>query len=90
MGAVHETAVTFSDLLTRADEGKVADVTIDGTTLVGHYTNKDQFRTTIPANYPDMYKSLRDHDVNITIKDPNSNAWIIRADQPRSLHRCFS
>jgi len=30
MGAVHETAVTFSDLLTRADEGKVADVTIDG------------------------------------------------------------
>ena len=54
MGTVHETAVTFTDLLSKADEGKVADVTIDGSTLVGHYTNKDQFRTTIPANYPDM------------------------------------
>ena len=76
MGAVHETAVTFSDLLAKADEGKVADVTIDGTTLVGHYTNKDQFRTIIPANYPDMYKILNDHGVAITIKDPNSNAWL--------------
>ena len=76
MGAVHETAVTFSDLLAKADEGKVADVTIDGTTLVGHYTNKDQFRTVIPANYPDMYKILNDHGVAITIKDPNSNAWL--------------
>jgi cell division protease FtsH len=76
MGAPKETTVTFTDLLGKADEGKVTDVTIDGTTLVGHYINKDQFRTTIPANYPDMYKSLRDHDVNITIKDPNSNAWV--------------
>ena len=76
MGAVHETAVTFSDLLAKADEGKVSDVTIDGSTLVGHYTNKDQFRTTIPSNYPDMYKILNDHGVAITIKDPNSNAWL--------------
>ncbi|MGA2437885.1 MAG: ATP-dependent zinc metalloprotease FtsH [Acidobacteriaceae bacterium] len=76
MGAVHETAVTFTDLLSKADEGKVADVTIDGSTLVGHYTNKDQFRTVVPSNYPDMYKILNDHGVVITIKDPNSNAWL--------------
>ncbi|GAC1426526.1 MAG: hypothetical protein NVSMB62_24070 [Acidobacteriaceae bacterium] len=76
MGGSHETAVTFSDLLQKADEGKVKEVTIDGSTLVGHYINNDQFRTTIPVNYPDMYKTLRDHGVNISIKDQSSNFWV--------------
>ena len=42
--------------------------------------DKTQFHTTIPANYPDMYKTLRDHGVNITIKDQNANVWVSLAD----------
>jgi cell division protease FtsH len=77
MGATHDQSVTFSELLGKADEGKVSDVTINGTELIGHYTNsKDQFHTTVPANDPDMYKELKDHNVNITIKDQNSNFWL--------------
>jgi len=76
MGAPKETPVTFTELLAKASDGKVADVTIDGQTLVGHYTNKDQFHTNVPANYPNLYDVLSSHGVNITIKDPNSNAWV--------------
>ena len=40
---------------TRAQDGKVKDVMIDGNTVTGHFTNNDQFHTTIPANDPEMY-----------------------------------
>jgi cell division protease FtsH len=50
---------------------------VNGSEVTGHWKDdKTQFHTTVPANYPDMYKTLRDHGVNITIKDQNSNAWL--------------
>ena len=52
MGATHETTPSFSEVLAKAEDGKVKDVGQDGNTFVGHYTNGDQFRTTVPTNYP--------------------------------------
>ncbi|RXH55356.1 Cell division protein FtsH [Granulicella sibirica] len=76
-GMGKDNQLSFSDVLTKADEGNVADVTVNGPELTGHMKgSKDQFHTTIPANYPDMYKTLRDHGVNINVKDPNANAWV--------------
>jgi cell division protease FtsH len=69
-------AISLTQLLNDADQGKVADVTVNSSEVTGHYADKTLFHTTIPANYPDMYKALRDHGVNITIKDQNSNAWL--------------
>jgi len=69
--------ISLTELLNKADEGKVGDVIVNGAEVTGHFRDdKTQFHTTIPANYPDMYKTLRDHGVNITIKDQNSNAWL--------------
>jgi cell division protease FtsH len=76
-GAGQEKNISLSQLLNDADAGKVAEVTVNGSEVTGHYRDdKTQFHTTVPANYPDMYKTLRDHGVNITIKDQNSNAWL--------------
>jgi cell division protease FtsH len=76
-GAGQEKNISLTQLLNDADQGKVAEVTVNGSEVTGHYRDdKTQFHTTIPANYPDMYKTLRDHGVNITIKDQNSNAWL--------------
>jgi cell division protease FtsH len=76
-GAGQEKNISLTQLLNDADQGKVAEVTVNGSEVTGHYRDdKNQFHTTIPANYPDMYKTLRDHGVNITIKDQNSNAWL--------------
>jgi cell division protease FtsH len=76
-GAGQEKNISLTQLLNDADQGKIAEVTVNGTEVTGKYRDdKTQFHTTIPANYPDMYKTLRDHGVNITIKDQNSNAWL--------------
>ncbi|QHN04579.1 ATP-dependent metallopeptidase FtsH/Yme1/Tma family protein [Granulicella sp. WH15] len=69
--------VSVSQMLNDADQGKIADVTVNGTEVTGHYKDdKDLFHTTIPANYPDLYNKLREHGVSITIKDQNVSPWI--------------
>ncbi len=75
MGQDH--TVSLSSFLNDADQGKVSDIVVNGTEVTGHYRDGNaQFRTTIPANYPDMYKTLREHGVAVTIKDQNSNQWV--------------
>lgn len=76
-GSGQEKNISLTQLLNDADQGKVAEVMVNGSEVTGKWKDdKTQFHTTIPANYPDMYKTLRDHGVNITIKDQNSNAWL--------------
>jgi cell division protease FtsH len=75
-GTGHDSAISLSNLMDDADKGKVAEITVNGTEVTGKYRDsKEQFHTTIPANYPDMYKVLREKGVNITVKDQNNNAW---------------
>ncbi len=76
MGGVKETTVSYSDVLNKAQAGLVKNVSIDGTSLTGQYTNNDGFRTTIPSNDPEMYTIFRAHGVNISNKDQNSNYWV--------------
>ncbi|HET7750082.1 MAG TPA: ATP-dependent zinc metalloprotease FtsH [Terriglobales bacterium] len=67
--------INFSQFLTDVDQGKVAEVTITGVEVTGKYENKSQFHTTVPTNYPDMYKTLRDHNVSMNVKDVQSGSW---------------
>ena len=76
MGGVKEQLASYTDVLNKAQAGQVKEVTIDDRTVVGHYTTGEQFRTTIPANDPEMYTIFRAHGVNITNKDQNSNYWL--------------
>ncbi len=76
-GAGQEKNISLTQLLNDADAGKVSDVTVNGAEVTGHYRDdKNQFHTIIPANYPDMYKTLRDHGVNITVKDTSGSTWL--------------
>src|SRR5437762_5933229 len=55
----------------------VKDVTIAGTEVSGTLKkDASKFKTTIPANYPDLYKTLQEKNVNLTIKDNSGNTWI--------------
>ncbi len=76
MGGPKETPVSYSDVLNKAQTGQVKDVTIDQQTLTGRYSDNSAFRTTIPANDPEMYTIFRSHGVNISNKDQNSNQWL--------------
>ena len=77
-GGTQEKKISLTQLLNDADQGKINDVVVNGAEVTGHYRDdpKNQFETTIPGNYPDMYKTLRDHGVNITIKDQSPNQWL--------------
>src|SRR5277367_1628324 len=72
-----DTPISYSDLLNRAEEGKIKDVVVEGPNAVGHFSNGDQFHAILPPNdQSDMDKTLRAHGVGITYRDQNSNFWI--------------
>ena len=77
-GGGQEKNISLTQLLNDADQGKIKDVNVNGAEVTGHYRDdaKVLFHTTIPGNYPDMYKTLRDHGVEITIKDQSPNQWL--------------
>ena len=73
---VKEREINFSQFMNDVDQAKVKDVTITGPDVRGQYGNeKASFHTTVPANYPDMIKILRDKGVNITVKDASGGGW---------------
>ncbi len=71
-----ESPVSFSQFMQDVDHGDVSEITMIGTEVHGKYkSGKGQFQTTVPANYPDMIKDLRDKGVNINVKDNSGNGW---------------
>jgi cell division protease FtsH len=68
--------VNFSQFMQDVDQGNVNDVTIIGMEVRGKLRNDGSlFHTTVPANYPDMIKTLRDKGVAITVKDISNGSW---------------
>src|SRR5881409_2695613 len=75
-GGQKEKEVNFSQFMSDVDKGNVKEVTIIGMEVRGKYLNDNSgFHTTVPQNYPDMIKTLRDKSVNITIKDISNGSW---------------
>ncbi len=76
-GGGKEDQISVSQLLNDSDAGKVQDVTVNANEVTGHYKDKkESFHTIIPSNYPDFYKSLREHGVAINIKDQTPSVWM--------------
>ncbi|HEU5350677.1 MAG TPA: ATP-dependent zinc metalloprotease FtsH [Terracidiphilus sp.] len=71
--------ITYSDLFNKVQAGQVQDATIQGTELHGHLKSspKEEFHTTIPANYEDLDKAMLASKVNLTIKNEQNNGlWL--------------
>ena len=68
---------TFTQFVNQVDGGNVQEVTIAGSDVTG-VLKKDnaKFKTTIPSNYPDLYKNLISKDVRVTIKDESNGSWM--------------
>jgi len=73
-----EKTYTFTQFMEEVQNGNVAEITIQNGNQVGGKLKNGNivFRTTIPANYPDIYKALQDQKVSIDIKEANSNNWV--------------
>ena len=74
-GGPKDTEENFSQFMAEVDQGIVHEVTVDGMQLKGKHRDGSMFHTTVPANYPDMIKSLHDKGVSMTFRDANSGSW---------------
>jgi cell division protease FtsH len=73
-GMTKDTEISYSDLFNKVQQGQVQDASIQGNELRGHLKgSKDQFHTTIPANYEDLDKAMRAANVNFGMKEAQSN-----------------
>ncbi|GAC1435823.1 MAG: ATP-dependent zinc metalloprotease FtsH [Terriglobales bacterium] len=71
-----EKDVNFSQFMSDVDQGNVKDVTITGMEVHGKFhADGSGFHTTVPPNYPDMIRALREKNVNINLRDANSGSW---------------
>jgi cell division protease FtsH len=69
--------ISFSQLLSEVDQGKVRDVVIQGPEIHGTFTNGSSFQTYAP-NDPTLVKRLYDGKVQITAKPPGDNVpWFV-------------
>ena len=83
-GAGHDENVTFTQFQNDVDAGKVKDLTVNATKVSAHYKDKGPKETyhvvitsaLTAANYPDLYKSLREHGVDITNEDQTPSIWM--------------
>ncbi len=68
---------TFTQFINEVGKDNVKEVTIVGTEVSGVLKKDDtKFKTTIPANYPELYKNLQEKNVNVIIKDSSGSNWL--------------
>src|SRR6187549_1911220 len=72
------TDISFSQLLTEVDNGRVRDVTIQGPEIHGTYTNGGAFNTYAP-NDPTLVQRLYGKGVQITARSPQEQVpWFVQ------------
>ena len=69
--------LTFTEFVNEVNKDNVREVTIAGSEVSGALKKDNtKFHTTIPVNYPDLYKTLAEKQVNVIIKDNSSGSWM--------------
>jgi cell division protease FtsH len=82
-GANQNKDISLTQFQRDTDAGKVKDLSVSGTEITAHYKDdtKETFHTVISgnltaANYPELYRSLQEHGVDISNKDQTPSIWV--------------
>src|SRR4029077_16367824 len=64
--------------MNNVEQGNVESVTILGSSEVKGQFKKDNthLKTTVPANYPDLIRILREKGVVINVKESSNSSWV--------------
>jgi cell division protease FtsH len=71
---VDKVSLSYSQFLGYLEEGRVAQVTLQGNHLTGQTASGSSFETFMPDD-PDLMKHLRDHRVEIMVKPEEESKW---------------
>ena len=66
----HDQSITFTQFMSWADSGSVANVTITGQEISGRTKVGESFRLTAPNQYDGLVNKLIDRGVTVTAKSP--------------------
>ena len=71
-------SLSFTEFVKEVEAGKVKSVNVNGSEVTGIYADDPSanLKTTLPINYPDIYKTLREKNVNVTIAETSSGNLI--------------
>jgi len=67
--------VNFSQFMTEVEEDRIQEVTIAGNSIKGKYIDGTPFQTVAPSQFDDLVKILREHKVDIEVKDTSRSPW---------------
>lgn len=67
---------TFSEFLNQVEQKNVQEVTIQDNQAQGKLKDQTGFKTTLPPQYADLIKVLRENQVNIVVKDTSRSNWL--------------
>src|SRR5450631_2355796 len=70
--------LSFTQFMAEVEAAKIKSVKITGNEVQGTYRNDTgaALHTMIPVNYPDIYKALKEKDVDVEIKNDTGNNWV--------------
>jgi cell division protease FtsH len=71
---VDKVSLSYSQFLGYLEEGRVAQVTVQGNRLTGQTSSGSTFETFVPDD-PDLMKLLRDNRVEIMVKPEEESKW---------------
>jgi cell division protease FtsH len=71
-----EPEIIFSEFVASAEEGRVAEVTIQGKNIRGTYSDGKRFKSFAPED-PDLVKLLREKGVKIAAKPEDGDPWYV-------------
>ncbi len=67
---------TFSEFMDQVEKKNVQEVTIQDNQAQGKLKDQTGFKTTLPPQYADLIKVLRENQVNIVVKDTSRSNWL--------------
>jgi cell division protease FtsH len=67
-----EQQLSFTQFMNQVEQGKVKSVTISGYDVKGAYNDGQRLVSRVPLNYPDLYKQLREKNVDVDIREASS------------------
>ena len=73
-----EVNLAFSQFLSEVEAGRIKSVKISGTEVKGQFVDDSQgpMRTLIPANYPEVYKILREKNVAMEMQEATNGTLV--------------
>jgi cell division protease FtsH len=64
--------IYYSNFLSDVESGKVAQITLSKNHVDGRYQDGTLFRVNVPSSQEGMLQTLREHHVNILVRDESS------------------